>query len=100
MIPQKISNAIEIISSFSEQRYPVNLDYICQELGIKVKKDRDLYFFTEGDSVQGKISPGGKFVPVQFKFIVCTQCKFFVVFFIIYLAFVNRLIGLICCLYH
>ena len=42
MIPQKISNAIEIISSFSEQRYPVNLDYICQELGIKVKKDQPL----------------------------------------------------------
>ncbi len=42
MIPANITNAIDIISGFSDQRYPVNLDYICQELGIKVKKDQPL----------------------------------------------------------
>lgn len=42
MIPRNISNAIEIISSFTEQRYPVNVGLICQELGIKVKNDKPL----------------------------------------------------------
>ena len=42
MIPQNISNAIEIISGFSDRRYPVNLDHICDVLGIKVKKDKPL----------------------------------------------------------
>ena len=42
MISQVINSAIEIISSFSENRYPVNLDHICKELGIRVKKDQPL----------------------------------------------------------
>lgn len=42
MSSKNIANAIEIISTFLEKRYPVNLEHICNELGIKVKKDKPL----------------------------------------------------------
>lgn len=42
MTSQKITDAIEIITSFSQVRYPVDLEHICKELGIKVKKNRPL----------------------------------------------------------
>lgn len=42
MISQNITNAIDIISSFSDKRYPVDLEHVCNELGIKVKRNKPL----------------------------------------------------------
>lgn len=42
MISQNIANAIEIISSFSSDRYPVDPEHICKKLGIKVKANQHL----------------------------------------------------------
>lgn len=36
MISKNISNAIEIISSFIEPRFPVDIESVCEELGIKI----------------------------------------------------------------
>lgn len=42
MISENIANAIEIISSFIECRFPVNVEIICKELGIKIKDNQPL----------------------------------------------------------
>ena len=42
MVSKHIANAIEIVSSFMDHRYPVDIESICKELGIKVKDNRSL----------------------------------------------------------
>ena len=42
MVSKHIANAIEIVSSFLDHRYPVDIESICEELGIKVKDNHPL----------------------------------------------------------
>ncbi len=42
MISENISNAIEIVSSFIERRFPVDVECICSELGITIKDNQSL----------------------------------------------------------
>ena len=51
MISGNIANAIEIVSSFIKCRYPVDIESICKELGIKIKDnyplDKDGYLICQ-----------------------------------------------------
>ncbi len=42
MLSEKISNAIEFVTSFKSERYPVDLENICDILGIKVNCQKEL----------------------------------------------------------
>jgi len=42
MISENIANAIEIVSGFIKCRFPVDMESICDELGIKIKDNLPL----------------------------------------------------------
>ncbi len=52
MVSKNTERAIEIVSSFTSRRYPVDIESICKELGIRVKDnqplDKDGYLICQG----------------------------------------------------
>lgn len=42
MVSKHIASAIEVVSGFMDHRYPVDIESICEEFGIKIKDDHPL----------------------------------------------------------